>query len=43
VPDAETFTSCLSEALDELLDTVGDGRPKVPRGRSRSSGRSRKR
>ena len=35
VPDAETFTSCLSEALDELLDTVGDGRPQVPRGRSR--------
>jgi diacylglycerol O-acyltransferase len=43
VPDAETFAAGLSEALDELLDTVGDGRPRVPRGRSRSSGRSRKR
>lgn len=35
VPDADTFAACLSEALDELLDTVGDGRPQVPRGRAR--------
>jgi diacylglycerol O-acyltransferase len=35
VPDADTFAACLSEALDELLDTAGDARPKVPRGRSR--------
>ena len=35
VPDADTFATCLSESLDELLDTVGDGRPQVPRGRSR--------
>jgi len=35
VPDADTFAVCLSEALDELLDTVGDGRPQVPRGRTR--------
>jgi diacylglycerol O-acyltransferase len=35
VPDADTFALCLSEALDELLDTVGDGRPQVPRGRTR--------
>jgi diacylglycerol O-acyltransferase len=35
VPDADTFAACLSESLDELLDTVGDGRPQVPRGRSR--------
>jgi diacylglycerol O-acyltransferase len=33
VPDADVFASCLSEALDELLDTTGDARPKVPRGR----------
>jgi diacylglycerol O-acyltransferase len=35
VPDADTFAACLSEALDELLDTVGGGRPQVPRGRGR--------
>jgi diacylglycerol O-acyltransferase / wax synthase len=39
VPDAETFAACLSEALDELLDTAGDARPKVPRGRTRRPGR----
>ena len=42
VPDADTFAACLSEALDELLDTVGDGRPKVPRGRTRRSTRTKK-
>ena len=35
VPDADMFAVCLSEALDELLDTVGDGRPQVPRGRAK--------
>ncbi len=35
VPDADTFGVCLDEALDELLDTAGDARPKVPRGRLR--------
>jgi diacylglycerol O-acyltransferase len=35
IPDADTFGVCLSEALDELLDTAGDARPKVPRGRGR--------
>jgi diacylglycerol O-acyltransferase len=39
VPDADTFAACLSEALDELLDTSGDGRPQVPRGRTRSGRR----
>jgi diacylglycerol O-acyltransferase len=39
VPDADTFAACLSEALDELLDTSGDARPKVPRGRTRRPGR----
>jgi len=38
VPDADTFAACLSEALDELLDTVGEGRRKVRRGRSRRTG-----
>jgi diacylglycerol O-acyltransferase len=42
VPDADTFAACLSEALDELLDTVGDGRPKVPRGRTRRAARTKK-
>ncbi|WP_151084706.1 WS/DGAT/MGAT family O-acyltransferase [Nocardioides cynanchi] len=35
VPDADMFAVCLSEALDELLDTAGDARPRVPRGRRR--------
>ncbi len=39
VPDAEVFGVCLNEALDELLDTAGDERPKVPRGRTRKSAR----
>jgi diacylglycerol O-acyltransferase len=39
VPDADVFGVCLSEALDELLDTVGDARPKVPRGRGRKASR----
>ena len=43
VPDAETFAVCLGEALDELLDTVGDARPKVPRGRGRKPAAARKR
>jgi diacylglycerol O-acyltransferase len=41
VPDADTFAACVSEALDELLDTAGDARPKVPRGRSGRRERSR--
>jgi diacylglycerol O-acyltransferase len=38
VPDAGLLGSCLSEALDELLDTVGEGRAQVPRGRARRKG-----
>ena len=37
MPDADTLGSCLEEALDELLDTASDARPKVPRGRTRKS------
>ncbi|ANH38618.1 Putative diacylglycerol O-acyltransferase [Nocardioides dokdonensis FR1436] len=33
VPDAEVLGTCLTEALDELLDTVTGARPRVPRGR----------
>ena len=43
VPDADVLAAGISEALDELLDTAGEGRPRVPRGRSRVSARSRKR
>ncbi len=39
VPDAEVFGVCLNEALDELLDTAGDARPKAPRGRTRKPAR----
>lgn len=35
VPDAEVLGQCLSEALDELLDTVTGARSRVPRGRRR--------
>ena len=35
VPDADVLGQCLTEALDELLDTVSGGRPQVPRGRGR--------
>jgi diacylglycerol O-acyltransferase len=42
VPDAAVFASCLSEALDELLETAGGGaRPQVPRGRAGRAGRNR--
>ncbi|MGC4109488.1 MAG: wax ester/triacylglycerol synthase family O-acyltransferase [Nocardioides sp.] len=41
VPDADTLASCVSEALDELLDTSGESRPRVPRGR-RTPGRAGK-
>lgn len=33
LPDADVLASCLVEALDELVDTAGSGRPKIPRGR----------
>jgi diacylglycerol O-acyltransferase / wax synthase len=39
VPDADLFATCLSEALDELLDTTGERRPQVPRGRGRRTPR----
>jgi diacylglycerol O-acyltransferase len=36
VPDADTFGLCLSEALDELLDTSGDARPLARQRRPRT-------
>jgi len=35
LPDVELLGQCLTEALDELLDTASGTRPKVPRGRKR--------
>jgi diacylglycerol O-acyltransferase len=37
VPDADVLGQCVTEALTELLDTVTDGRPKVPRGRRKKT------
>ncbi len=41
VPDADTLGQCIREALDELLDTISDSRPRAPRGR-RKPGPTRK-
>jgi diacylglycerol O-acyltransferase len=40
LPDAEVLGPCLTEALDELLDTASGTRPKVPRGRRKPSKKS---
>ena len=37
LPDADLLGQCLTEALDELLDTVSGTRPRVPRGRKKSA------
>ncbi len=37
LPDVETLGSCLTEALDELLDVSSQSRPRAPRGRKRPS------
>ncbi len=37
LPDADVLGQCLTEALDELLDTASGTRPKVPRGRRKPS------
>ena len=42
VPDADTLGQCISEALDELLDTVSGARPRAPRGRRKSAGSAKK-
>jgi diacylglycerol O-acyltransferase len=40
LPDADVLGQCLTEALDELLDTASGTRPKVPRGRRKPSKKS---
>jgi diacylglycerol O-acyltransferase len=37
LPDVEVLGQCLTEALDELLDTASGSRPRAPRGRKRSA------
>jgi diacylglycerol O-acyltransferase / wax synthase len=37
VPDADLLGTCVSEALDELLDTLSDSRRRAPRGRRRKT------
>lgn len=36
LPDIDVFGACLTEALDELLDTATGARPRAPRGRKRT-------
>ncbi|WP_435745995.1 wax ester/triacylglycerol synthase family O-acyltransferase [Nocardioides sp. SYSU DS0663] len=38
LPDVDLLGTCLTEALDELLDTVTGARPRAPRGRRKPSG-----
>ncbi len=40
VPDADVLGQCVTEALDELLDTASGARPKVPRGRRKGTRKS---
>ena len=37
LPDVEVLGQCVTEALDELLDTASGARPRAPRGRRRSA------
>jgi diacylglycerol O-acyltransferase len=36
LPDVDVLGQCVSEALDELLDTASGSRPRVPRGRKKT-------
>jgi diacylglycerol O-acyltransferase len=36
LPDADLLGTCVTEALEELLDTVSDARPRAPRGRRKA-------
>lgn len=40
VPDADVLGQCVTEALDELLDTASGTRPRVPRGRRKPAKKS---
>ena len=35
IPDADVLGQCISEALEELLDSASGGRPRLPRGRKK--------
>jgi diacylglycerol O-acyltransferase len=35
LPDADVLGQCITEALEELLDTASGGRPRAPRGRKK--------
>ena len=35
LPDADVLGQCLTDALDELLDTATGTRPRAPRGRKK--------
>jgi diacylglycerol O-acyltransferase len=35
LPDLEVLGQCVTEALDELVDTLGDSRARAPRGRKK--------
>ena len=36
VPDLDVLAQCLTEALEELVDSASDSRPRAPRGRKRN-------
>lgn len=40
LPDIDLFATCLTEALDELLDVSTGARPRVPRGRKKAAKKS---
>ncbi|MDP3969708.1 MAG: wax ester/triacylglycerol synthase family O-acyltransferase [Nocardioides sp.] len=37
LPDVEVLGQCLTESLEELVDSASDARPRAPRGRTRAS------
>ena len=43
LPDVDVLGQCVTEALDELLDTASGARPRVPRGRKKRGRRRRRR
>ena len=36
LPDVDLLGQCLTEALDELVDTASGARPRAPRGRKKA-------
>jgi diacylglycerol O-acyltransferase len=37
LPDLDVLGQCLTEALEELVDSASDSRPRAPRGRKRTT------